>query len=120
MICGGNMKLAIVGTRTFSDYQKFKESMTQFGWQTDTIISGGARGADALAKQYAEENPSIKYIEYLPDWTKHGKAAGPIRNELIIKDCDMVLCFWDGASRGTASSLSIAKRLKKTTIVIYI
>lgn len=113
------MKLAIVGSRTFRDYTLFERVMkARFRSKPSLIISGGAEGADSMAETYALAN-DIGMIVHLPEWQKHGKAAGPIRNELIIKDCDIVLAFWDGISKGTANSLSIAKRLKKPSLVIY-
>lgn len=128
------MKLAIIGSRNFNDYTLLKEVLYNHYGETrvrqdlygridtiyafDEIISGGAKGADSLGAQFAKEK-NFKLTEFLPDWDKHGKAAGFIRNEDIIKNCDEVLSFWDGLSRGTANSLSIAKRLKKPTLVIY-
>ena len=119
------MKLAIIGSRTFTNYQLLEDKLSSyyFGGITDDwliyeIISGGAAGADSMGAKFAKEQ-NIKLTEFLPDWKTHGKAAGFIRNEDIIKNCDEVIAFWDGISRGTQNSLSIAKRLKKPTIVIY-
>jgi hypothetical protein len=56
----------------------------------------------------------------LPDWAKHGRAAGPIRNKLIISDADYVIAFWDGKSTGTLSSINIAKGLNKPLTIIPI
>jgi len=82
------------------------------------VISGGAHGADSAGARWAREN-GLKLTEHLPDWDRYGKRAGFLRNELIIKDADVVLCLWDGVSKGTGHSLSIAKRLKKPTFIIY-
>lgn len=132
------MKLAIIGSREFSDYECVKRSLYDFYEKTivrdnldlygniltevlyrfDEIVSGGAKGADSLGAKWAKEN-NVKLTEYLPDWEKFGKRAGFLRNEDIIKNCDEVLCFWNGVSKGTANSLSIAKRLKKPTLIIY-
>lgn len=84
----------------------------------DEIVSGGAIGADRLGARWAKAQ-GIKLTEFLPDWERFGKRAGFIRNEDIIKAADAILAFWDGQSRGTANSLSIAKRLKKPTFIIY-
>ena len=45
-----------------------------------TIIEGGARGADALAKQVAGFQ-GLPLEEYPANWEKFGVAAGPIRNK---------------------------------------
>ena len=51
------IKLAIVGSRDFTDYERFKEAVLQtlLNWnvnKTDIeyIVSGGAKGADTLAE----------------------------------------------------------------------
>lgn len=45
----------IVGSRSFSDYELFvaKCDLLLRNWESVVIVSGGARGADALAKRYA-------------------------------------------------------------------
>ena len=105
------MKLAIIGGRDFNDYEKLVSSLADIEG-VKLVISGGARGADTLAERYAKEK-GIEFIKFLPDWNTHGKAAGPIRNELIIKACDRVVAFWDGKSPGTRSSIELAKRYRK-------
>lgn len=110
------MRIAIVGGRDFNDYDLLKKSIKVL--PGDTIISGGARGADTLAKRFAYEN-RLNLVEHSPDWDKFGKRAGFIRNELIVKDAEVVYAFWDGVSKGTANSISIAKRLCKNLEVIY-
>jgi hypothetical protein len=49
------------------------------------IIHGGAKGADTLADQWAITN-WVKIEEYKPNWEKHGKAAGPIRNKQMLDE----------------------------------
>lgn len=118
------MKLAIIGSRSFQDYQLLCDTIDRhFTASSATlfvseVISGGARGADQLGARWAKL-VSVKLTEFLPDWEKHGKRAGFIRNEDIIAASDFVLAMWDGVSKGTANSLSIAKRLKKPTLIVY-
>ncbi len=121
------MKLAIIGSRTFDDWNRMDDTIWQWFRSSEAseqvifteVISGGAKGADSLAAQWAREQ-GVKLTEFKPDWDKHGKRAGFIRNEDIVAAADMVLCFWDGVSRGTGNSLSIAKRLRKPTLIIYV
>lgn len=116
--------LAIIGSRNFTDYERLCEVMVTFfldsrhGYGIKEIISGAAVGADSLGAKWAREH-GVRLTEFKPDWDKYGKAAGPIRNEEIVKYADCVLACWLNDSKGTASSLSIAKRLKKPIIVIY-
>ena len=72
------------------------------------IVSGGACGADTLAERFASERKLPKRIHYA-QWAKHGARAGPIRNRLIVDDCDELVAFWDGRSRGTRSAIKMAR-----------
>ncbi len=104
------MKLAVIGSRTFTDF-KYLSKILQFHECTQ-IISGGARGADSLAKQYAAEK-GISYIEFLPDWDNQGRKAGIFRNIKIVDAADEIVAFWDGKSKGTAHSLELAEEAGK-------
>lgn len=81
-----------------------------------TIISGGARGADTLAEQFAQEYSYVTKI-FPANWDKYGKAAGPIRNKQIVDHCDILVAFWDGTSRGTKHSIDIAEKQGKPVII---
>ena len=104
------MKLAIVGSRSFSNYEFMKEILAFHS--CTQIISGGAKGADTLAKQYAGAH-GISIVEFLPNWDRDGKAAGFIRNKKIIDACDELVAFWDKKSRGTKSSIDLAENAGK-------
>ena len=115
------MRLAIVGGRDFTDTIKFLEVMCgHFGWMEagDSLVSGGANGADTLGGYYAKKfNIPIKIFK--PEWDKYGKSAGFLRNQTIVDNCDIVLAFWDGVSKGTQDTIEKAKKAKKPTFLIY-
>lgn len=109
--------VAVVGTRTFSDYKLLKKTLT--GFDIKEIVSGGCSGADTMAERYAHHY-GISLRVFPADWKKHGKAAGPIRNSLIAQYCDFVVAFWDGESPGTKDIIKKAGNLNKEIIVIPI
>ena len=79
---------------------------------TLVFVSGGCRGADMMGERYAREN-GYGVERYSADWEKYGKSAGPMRNRQMAQVCDYVICFWDGASRGTGSMIDHARKLCK-------
>jgi hypothetical protein len=115
------MYIAVVGSRTIKDYDFIKFNLDNllrpFQEQEVAFVSGGAKGVDQLAERYAKENSYLTKI-FLPDWDKYGKSAGPIRNQLIIEQADIVIAFWDGVSRGTWDSVTKAIKLKKFIHII--
>lgn len=114
------MKISIIGSRTFNDYDFLKKSVLENidVDDIDEIVSGGAKGADKLGELFAKEF-NKKTTIFLPDWGKYGKSAGFIRNADIIKNSDFVFAFWDGVSKGTLNSINTAKKLNKK-LVIYV
>ena len=110
------MKIAVIGSRDFTNYQLLKKHLNNYQ-SIDTIISGGAKGADKLAEKYAEEF-NITMEIHPPDWKTYGKSAGPIRNKIIVENGDLVLVFWDGKSKGTEHSIKYAKTIGKCVEVV--
>jgi hypothetical protein len=119
------MNIAIIGSRTFLDYNTLKQKLDEFVSQQQlsfsdiTIVSGGAKGADSLAEMYANENYT-KLIVFKPDWEKFGRGAGYRRNVDIINNADIVFAFWDGASKGTKHSIDIAEKQGKAVITVEV
>lgn len=109
------IKLAIVGSRSFNDYEMLKKHVDPAN--IAAIVSGGARGADTLAEQFAREH-NLQMIVFKPDYATHGRAAAFIRNSAIIEASDAVIAFWDGSSAGTLDSIKKARKMGKPVTVI--
>ncbi len=109
------MKLIIAGGRDFNDYDLIRNEADKFISELDPasviIVSGGAKGVDALGEKYARAN-NFKIEIFKADWSKFGRAAGPKRNELMAQSASHLLAFWNGKSKGTKSMISLAKREK--------
>lgn len=107
-----SVKLAIVGSREFTDYEKLCREVEDWKKNNkveciDYIVSGGCVGTDKLGERYANDN-HIKTIIHLPNWTKYGRAAGPIRNKLIVADATHLIAFMHANSRGTLQCYNYA------------
>lgn len=114
------MRILVCGGRGYSDKKKLNDTLNNIVPRTEpdqygnwmpmgvTIISGGAPGADSLAADYAVVN-WCGLDEFPADWAKHGRAAGPIRNQRMIDEGtpDLVVAFPGG--RGTADMIRRAR-----------
>ena len=110
------MKVLLCGSRTIDDPAFVSRAVEQSGIRPTQIISGGARGIDRLAAEYAASN-GIEFTEYLADWDKYGKRAGFIRNCVMVGAADAVIAVWDGTSPGTKHSIEYARSCGKQVLV---
>lgn len=117
------MILALVGSRTLVDYSlvvtEIERLEVALATKITGLVSGGAKGIDALAQQFALEN-SLPIQIILPDYATFGRRAPLIRNAEIVKSSQVVLALWDGESRGTAHTIKLAQKLGIQTIVVVV
>lgn len=109
------MKVAVIGSRglVVNDLGKYLPK------GTTEIISGGAKGVDTCAREYALSH-GIKLTEFLPEYDKFGRNAPLKRNITIIENTDIVLAFWDGKSRGTGFVINKCKDMNVKVKVITV
>lgn len=73
------------------------------------LCVGDATGADAIARTWAARAPERLHV-FRADWARHGRAAGPIRNEWMVGRAKMlagryggpIICLEAPGGRGTA------------------
>ena len=109
------MKVAVIGSRNL----KLEDLGQYMPKEVTEIVSGGARGIDTCAREYALKN-NIKLTEFLPEYEKYGRCAPLKRNIQIIDYADEVLAFWDGRSRGTKYVIDNCKKKNKKVRVFVV
>lgn len=138
---GKPIKLAVVGTRTFTDKKRLYFELDEFRKirKVEEIVSGIAeddektKGVDSFARDYAKEK-GIPYKGFPADWKdmappvlkrqgqygEYNALAGPNRNTKISDYADEGLAFWDYISTGTQDVIKKFALLEKKTKVIKI
>lgn len=115
------MKLIIAGGRDFDNRDLLYNTLdllSQLEFKPITqVITGGAKGADELGKQWAKDR-GHDHLEINADWHTLGKAAGPIRNTKMAEIGEALVAFWNGESSGTGNMISTAKSRQLFTRVI--
>ena len=117
------MRVALVGSRTIPVNPHACAHIIKSLWPGVThIVSGGCnQGADAQAHLVAALI-GVEYVEFPAQWKRPdgsvNRAAGFERNTTIVENCDEVLCYWDGISRGADDTVRKARKAGKGTFVI--
>ena len=71
---------------------------------------GGAKGADFLAGMWARRR-NVHVREWLADWSRHGLAAGHIRNGDMLTGASPALVVAFPGGKGTANWVSQARKM---------
>ena len=108
------LRLIFCGDRHWKDKQFIAEVMFYifFELKEFILIEGEAEGADKMSREIGEEVLAIEVLRFPANWTKHGRAAGPIRNTQMRVEgkADGVIAFHDNlsASKGTKNMVDQA------------
>lgn len=84
-----------------------------------TWIHGGAIGFDSQVESFAVEH-GIKTEIIKPDYKTYYKKQAPLeRNKIIVNECDLLVCLFDGRkSGGTYFTLNFARKVGKNISII--
>lgn len=105
------MKVIIAGSRHIHDYEIVKEAIKASNFYITEVVSGRARGVDQNGEAWAFDNDVVCKM-FPADWEKHGKSAGPKRNEQMADYVGKeggLIAIWDGISKGTKHMIERAK-----------
>ena len=101
------MKVAIVGSRHFAAPDRVVEYVQSLPARA-SILTGSASGVDAAATKAAREKgiPVQVMPASFEELADASKAAA--RNQRLVDACDVLVAFWDGASKGTRATVERA------------
>ena len=110
------MRILICGDRNWDDVDSVERVVdaliNKYGGDI-SIIQGAASGADSIAGDVALKKELV-CVSVPAKWSKHNKAAGPIRNEYMLYRCkpNFVVAFHEDLanSRGTKHMVALARK----------
>ncbi len=104
------MRVIVCGGRDFNNVAYVYSRLDKLHAETPitALMQGGAKGVDAIAREWAMTKAGIQRYVCHADWKAHGRAAGPLRNaKMLTWKPDLVVAFPGG--RGTADMVERAK-----------
>ena len=112
------MRVLVCGGRNYSEQIMVNATLDAINlkYGITAIIHGNAKGADALADEWAAGK--VQTLTFTPAWEEHGRGAGSIRNQKMLDEGkpDVVVAFPGG--RGTADMVRRAKAAGVSVITI--
>lgn len=111
------MKTIIAGSRSVTNYQTLLNALRGCDIPITEVVSGNARGVDALGEQFAKTN-NISLKLFPANWALFGKKAGFLRNVEMANYAEALVAIWDGKSKGTKMMIDIASS-KGLKVYVY-
>ncbi len=101
------MRVAIVGSRRFSETERVTEYVSSLPPRA-SVITGSASGVDAAATKAARAKgiPVQVMPASFDEMSDPSRSAA--RNQRLIDACDVLVAFWDGSSKGTRATVERA------------
>jgi len=118
------MKVLVCGSRDFRHQDLLHTILTGLAEikASLVVVQGGARGADRMARQWAEQN-GFKFRQYDADWDRYGPLrAGRVRNRQMYKaeKPHLVVAFYNKErTGGTKDMVEVARRGKTPVWEIF-
>lgn len=110
------MKVLVTGGREYDDEEYVFHVLDRVHARRPitTLIEGGARGADRLARRWAEARGVTQSI-YPADRERYGNRAGPVRNSQMLREGrpQMVIAF-----EGDLATAQIVKMATKAGVLV--
>ena len=82
-----SFRLLVCGARNYWNVHKLTQVLCDLHEKRpiSQLAEGEARGADTLAREWAELR-NVQVIKFPADWDRYGKSAGPHRNEQMLRE----------------------------------
>lgn len=107
---GRGTRVLVCGGRDFADqallFGALDMQAKTVGIQT--ILQGGADGADHLARLWCHSR-QCRMENYPAKWKQYGRSAGPRRNQQMLEEGKPDIVFAFAGGRGTADMMRRAK-----------
>ena len=122
------MRVAVVGSRSITDQAYVLDAILKISGDLRTskvtIVSGGAKGVDSVARNIAEVR-GMDFILFKPyhlvdSTAQYSPKYFFVRNKQIADNADHVVIVWDGVSKGSEHMIKYCqKKGKDYTVFQY-
>lgn len=112
------MKVIIAGSRSITSMHHVEAAIQASQFCITEVVSGGARGVDSLAVEWAFTNDVAYKIFSVESWRwATDPRAGHKRNQKMADYADALIAVWNGESTGTADMI---RRARAAGLLVYV
>ena len=109
-------RVLVCGGHNYSDLATVRDVLDRLE-SIDVLIVGDAPGADNIAARWADLN-AVPRLTFKADWERHGRAAGPIRNQRMLNEGKPTIVVAFPGGRGTEDMVLRARKASIPVLVV--
>lgn len=102
------MRVIITGSRSIDDPTVLEKAIADFVMPIGTVITGGDKGIEALARDWAKKN-NVSVELYRANFRYLGDAAQRSQSEMMIRVSEGLIAIWDGKPKRIKRLLEMAR-----------
>ena len=101
------LRIIVAGSRRITSYAAISLLLADSPFQITVLLSGGAKGVDTLAEDWATRH-GVDVQRYPLNWKLYRSSAPLVRNCEMANAADGFIGIWDGYSSGTMGMIQAA------------
>ncbi len=122
MLTGKPIRVVVTGGRDCRNARLLYKTLDAMNLTSPIVFlgHGGARGADTLAGEWAHSR-NVPAQVWKADWDTHGRAAGHIRNAVMLKEAepDLLVAFHGGVGTENCVAKAIKAGIKVLRVAMF-
>jgi hypothetical protein len=107
----------LAGSRSLGLYELLCRAVVHSEFSVTEVVSGGARGVDALGERWSLEHLGKPATRFAAEWEKYGRRAGFIRNAQMAQHAEALVALMLGHTRGTSD---MVERMRAAAKPVYL
>lgn len=112
-------RVAVVGSRSFPSPSLVESFVV--GFPAGVVVVSGGGGVVDLSAAAAARSVGLSVVEFLPDWGRYRRGAGPVRNAALVSGgLSVLVAFASDPECLSAGTADVVRRARAAGVPVFV